>query len=41
MTDLGATMRLGAQACYLEPDTLAARCYEQEVARSGTGTDGR
>ena len=31
VTDLGATMRLGAQACYLEPGTLAARCYEQEV----------
>jgi CTP synthase len=31
VTDLGATMRLGAQACYLEPGTLAARCYGQEV----------
>jgi CTP synthase len=31
ITDLGATMRLGAQACYLEPGTLAARCYGQEV----------
>jgi CTP synthase len=31
VSDLGATMRLGAQACYLEPGTLAARCYGQEV----------
>jgi CTP synthase len=31
VTDLGATMRLGAQACYLEPGTLAARCYGEEV----------
>jgi CTP synthase len=31
VTDLGASMRLGAQPCYLEPDTLAARCYGQEV----------
>jgi len=31
ISDLGATMRLGAQACYLEPGTLAARCYGQEV----------
>ena len=31
VTDLGATMRLGAQACYLEPDSLAARCYGKEV----------
>jgi CTP synthase len=31
VTDLGATMRLGAQACYLEPGTLAAHCYGQEV----------
>ncbi|HYY08793.1 MAG TPA: CTP synthase [Actinomycetota bacterium] len=31
VTDLGATMRLGAQPCYLEPGTLAARCYGQEV----------
>jgi CTP synthase len=31
ISDLGATMRLGAQACYLEPGTLAASCYGQEV----------
>ena len=31
VTDLGATMRLGAQACYLEPGSLAARCYGKEV----------
>jgi CTP synthase len=31
VTDLGATMRLGAQPCYLEPGTLAARSYGQEV----------
>jgi CTP synthase len=31
VTDLGATMRLGAQACYIEPGTLAARAYGQEV----------
>ena len=31
VTDLGATMRLGAQACYLEPGSLAARCYGLEV----------
>ena len=31
VTDLGATMRLGAQPCYLEPGTLAARSYGREV----------
>jgi CTP synthase len=31
VTDLGATMRLGAQPCYLEPGTLAVSCYGQEV----------
>ncbi len=31
VTDMGASMRLGAQACYLEPGTLAARAYQQEV----------
>ncbi len=31
ITDLGATMRLGAQPCYIEPDTLAAAAYGQEV----------
>ncbi len=31
VTDLGATMRLGAQACYIEPGTLAAKAYGQEV----------
>ena len=31
VTDLGASMRLGAQPCYLEPGTLAARSYGQEV----------
>ncbi|HZB02273.1 MAG TPA: CTP synthase [Actinomycetota bacterium] len=31
VSDLGATMRLGAQACYVEPGTLAARCYGAEV----------
>ena len=31
MTDLGGSMRLGAQPCHLEPGTLAARSYGQEV----------
>ncbi|RDE22338.1 CTP synthase [Motiliproteus coralliicola] len=29
--DLGGTMRLGAQECRLEPDSLAAECYGKEV----------
>ncbi|MES2211852.1 MAG: CTP synthase, partial [Pseudomonadota bacterium] len=28
-TDMGGTMRLGAQTCLLEPDSLAYRCYQQ------------
>jgi CTP synthase len=31
ITDLGASMRLGAQPCYVEAGTLAARAYGQEV----------
>jgi CTP synthase len=31
VTDMGASMRLGAQACYVEEGTLAARAYGQEV----------
>jgi CTP synthase len=31
VTDLGATMRLGAQACHLEAGTLAAAAYGEEV----------
>jgi CTP synthase len=31
VTDMGATMRLGAQACHLEPGTLAAAAYGDEV----------
>ena len=31
VTDLGATMRLGAQPCYLEPGTLAAKAYGVDV----------
>jgi CTP synthase len=31
VTDLGATMRLGAQPCYIVPGTLAERCYEVPV----------
>jgi CTP synthase len=31
VTDLGATMRLGAQPCYIEPGTLAERCYGVSV----------
>jgi CTP synthase len=31
VTDLGATMRLGAQPCYLEPGTRAAAAYEADV----------
>jgi CTP synthase len=31
VTDLGATMRLGAQPCYLVPGTKAARAYGEEV----------
>jgi CTP synthase len=31
VTDLGATMRLGAQPCYLEPGTHAAAAYEADV----------
>jgi CTP synthase len=31
VTDLGATMRLGAQPCYLEPGTLAASAYGVDV----------
>jgi CTP synthase len=31
VTDLGATMRLGAQACHIEPGTLAAKAYGEEV----------
>ena len=27
VTDMGATMRLGAQPCYIVPGTLAERCY--------------
>jgi CTP synthase len=31
VTDLGATMRLGAQPCYIEPATLAAKAYGVDV----------
>src|SRR5438093_7560677 len=31
VTDLGATMRLGAMPCYLEEGTLAARAYGVDV----------
>jgi CTP synthase len=31
VTDLGASMRLGAQPCYLVPGTLASRAYGEEV----------
>jgi CTP synthase len=31
VTDLGASMRLGAQPCHVVPDTLAARCYGEDV----------
>ena len=31
VTDLGATMRLGAQPCYLEPGTMAAAAYGVDV----------
>jgi CTP synthase len=31
ITDLGATMRLGAQPCYLEPGTKAAAAYDADV----------
>ncbi|MGZ4133082.1 MAG: CTP synthase [Actinomycetota bacterium] len=31
VTDLGATMRLGAQPCYLEPGTKAAKAYDADV----------
>jgi CTP synthase len=30
VTDKGATMRLGAQECLLEPSSLAAECYDAE-----------
>ena len=32
-SDLGGTMRLGAQECRLKPDTLARRMYGQDVVR--------
>ncbi len=31
VTDMGASMRLGAQACHIEPGTLAAKAYGEEV----------
>jgi len=31
VTDMGATMRLGAQPCYIMSGTLAERCYEAPV----------
>jgi CTP synthase len=31
ISDLGASMRLGAQPCYLEPGTKAARAYDADV----------
>jgi CTP synthase len=31
VTDMGASMRLGAQPCYIEPGTLAALVYGQDV----------
>ncbi|OMH39175.1 CTP synthase [Motiliproteus sp. MSK22-1] len=30
-TDLGGTMRLGAQECRLKPDTTSFNCYQKEV----------
>ena len=42
VTDLGATMRLGAQPCHLVPGTLADRCYrERRSSTSATATAGR
>ncbi len=32
-SDLGGTMRLGAQECRLRPDSLAARLYAKEIIR--------
>ena len=31
VTDLGGSMRLGAQPCHLVPGTLAERCYGEQV----------
>ncbi|NUQ00351.1 MAG: CTP synthase [Armatimonadetes bacterium] len=31
VADLGGTMRLGACECYLQPETLARRCYGRDV----------
>jgi len=31
VTDMGASMRLGAQACHVEPGTLAAKAYGEDV----------
>src|SRR6185295_8613158 len=31
VTDMGATMRLGAQPCFIEEGSLAARCYGEDV----------
>ncbi len=31
VTDMGATMRLGAQACHIEPGTRAAAAYQEDV----------
>jgi CTP synthase len=31
VTDMGATMRLGAQPCYIDEGTLARRCYGVDV----------
>jgi CTP synthase len=31
ITDLGGTMRLGLYPCQLQPDTIAARAYQQEL----------
>ncbi len=31
VSDLGASMRLGAQPCHVVPGTLAARCYGEDV----------
>src|SRR5438128_7665033 len=31
VTDMGGSMRLGAQPCYIVPGSLASRCYGEEV----------
>jgi CTP synthase len=33
LTDMGGTMRLGLYPCELQPDTIAAKAYQQEVVQ--------